>query len=82
MIMTDISSCLRACLNMGRGAAAWDFGFGRGGAGGASPERAVTPVATKAKDLPPGGVSRQWPSGFVAPQSKTHKGYGLPKSCK
>jgi hypothetical protein len=35
----------------------------------------------KAKD-PTAGFSRKSPSGFVAPQSKIHQGYGLPKPCQ
>ena len=38
---------LRACLKIARGAAARDFGVRRGRAGGASPQRAVTPATTK-----------------------------------
>jgi hypothetical protein len=45
---------LRARLKIGSGAAAWDFGFGRGGTGGASPQRAVTPVT-----IPLCGTQRQ-----------------------
>ena len=41
------SAGLRACLKTARGAAARDFGVGRGGGGGASPQRAVTPATTK-----------------------------------
>jgi hypothetical protein len=40
---------LGACLKIVSDAAAGDFGFWRGGAGGASPQRAVTPVTTKPK---------------------------------
>ena len=44
---------LRACLKITRGAAARDFGFGQGGEGGASPQRAVTTEPTPAKDKRP-----------------------------
>ena len=40
-------SSLRACLKIARGVAARYIGVGRGGAGGASPPRAVTPATTK-----------------------------------
>ena len=50
-------SGLRACLKIGSSAAAWDFGFGRDGVGGTSPERAVTPATTKAKAKRPAGRS-------------------------
>ncbi len=43
-------------LLIGSGAAAWDFGFGRGGTGGASPQRALTPVT-----IPRCGTQRQKP---------------------
>ena len=36
------SAPLRACLKIGWGPAARDFGFGQGGEGGASPKRAAT----------------------------------------
>ena len=39
---------LRACFKIGRGPAARDFGRGRGGEAGASPQRAVTAEPTKA----------------------------------
>ena len=99
------SVAFRACLKITRGAAARDFGFGQGGEGGASPQRAdhgsrsdiplrgtkwwraweakrPSQRRPKTKDPPPGGFSRSRPSGFVAPQSKTHKGNGLPKPCE
>ena len=38
---------LRACRKIARDAAARDFGWGQDGAGGASPQRAVTLVTTK-----------------------------------
>ena len=50
-----IGYSLRDCLKIGSGAAAGDFDFGRGGAGGGasrtgqSPQRAVTPATTKPK---------------------------------
>jgi len=68
---------LRACLKIARGAAAEDFGFGQGGEDGASPQGAGPTEPTPDKDKRPaaGGFSRQGPSGFVAPQSKTHEGY-------
>ena len=68
---------LRACLKIARGAAARDFGFGQGGEEGASPKRAVPTEPTPGKDKRPaaGRFSRTGPSGFVAPQSKTHEGY-------
>ncbi len=53
-------------------AAARDFGRERGGAGGASPKRAVTPATTTLPSTRtgPGGFSGKRPSGIVAPQSK------------
>jgi len=44
---------IRACLKITRGAAVRDFGFGQGGEGGASPQRAVTTEPTPAKDKRP-----------------------------
>ena len=41
-------SSLRACFEIGRGSAARDFGRGRGGEAGASPQRAVRAEPTKA----------------------------------
>jgi len=68
---------LRACLKTTRGAAAKDFGCGQGGEVGASPQRAVTTEPTPATDKRPAArrVFSKRPSGFVAPQSKTHQGY-------
>jgi len=67
----------RACLKIARDAAARDFGFGQGGEAGASPKRAGPTEPTPDQDKRPaaGRFSRQGPSGFVAPQSKTHEGY-------
>jgi len=42
------ASGIRACFEIGRGPAARDFGRGRGGEAGASPQRAVTAEPTKA----------------------------------
>src|SRR6185295_18863513 len=44
---------LRGCLKIARDPAARDFGFGQGGEGGASPQRAVTTESTPAKDKRP-----------------------------
>ena len=62
---------------LGRGPAARDFGWGRGGEAGASPQRAVRAEPTKApaKEPPPCGFSRKRLSGFVVPRSQTTGGY-------
>ena len=78
------SALLRACLKIGSGAAARDFGFGRGGAGGASPQRAVTLATTKSKAKRPAAlrvfVAK---AGWLRCSSvKDPQGYGLPKSCE
>jgi len=44
---------VRACLKIAKGAAAGNFGFGQGGEGGASPQRAVTTEPTLDKDKRP-----------------------------
>ena len=44
---------LRACLKIAKGAVAGNFGFGQGGEGGASPQRAVTTEPTLDKDKKP-----------------------------
>ena len=48
-------AALRACLEIARGAAARDFGFGQGGEEGASPQRAVPTEPTPDKDKRPAG---------------------------
>ena len=44
---------VRACLKIAKGASAGNFGFGQGGEGGASPQRAVTTEPTLDKDKKP-----------------------------
>ena len=66
-------------MEITRGAAARDFGRGQGGEVGASPQQAVTTEPTPATGKRPAArrVFSKRPSGFVAPQSKTHQGYSL-----
>jgi hypothetical protein len=57
---------LRACLKIAKGAAAGDFGFGQGGEGGASPQRAVTTEPTLDKDKIPSRPEGFWGKSRLA----------------
>jgi hypothetical protein len=71
-----VFAAIRACLQIGRRAAARDFGCGPGGEVGASPQRTVTtePTPPTAKRPAALRVARPYLFGFVPPSSQSHSG--------